>query len=105
MRINGWSRRELARAGRMGAKVGPYRGVLTASSEHGMQHRQERLAADPARMRSVPPPAEKQGAPPDLHRWEDDGGSVRKRYAARTTERACLAIAARVMAMSAVVSL
>lgn len=88
MHFRAASRRELAPAG-IGAKVGSYHGVLAASSEHGMQDRQARSAAALARTRSVPLRSEKRDAPAELHRWEDDGGSVRKRaFVRRPTAQA-----------------
>ena len=91
-----WSRRGLARAS-MGANVGSYHGVLTASSEHGMQNRQARLAADLVPKKSVPLRSGTRESPLDLHRWEDDGGGMRQRDAAKTpaSARATLRLALR----------
>ena len=70
---------ELARL-KMGAKVGSYLGVLTASNVLGMLRRKASLAArleEQARLQASP------GLPPmpsrHLQRWEDDGGTVRLR--------------------------
>ena len=79
------SRREPARVVGMGATVGSYHGVLTAASGHGMQERQARLVADLAPTKSVPLRSERQKPSLHLHRWEDDGGSVRKREQPKKT--------------------
>ncbi len=103
--------RELARL-QMGAKVGSYLGVLTASSVRGMLRRKARLAEDVAqllatderiasRMPQTPTPhgaeqaagnagARGERRRPDpqqpqahLRRWEDDGGSGTERATVR----------------------
>ena len=64
----------------MGARVGSYHAVLAASHEHGMLERAARLTAHPAREASVPLRSEAPQRPPYVHRWEDDGGSVRDEF-------------------------
>jgi hypothetical protein len=70
---------ELARL-KMGAKVGSYLGVLTASNVRGMLRRKASLAARLAELaplrfdRNLPPMPSRY-----LERWEDDGGTVRLR--------------------------
>ena len=67
---------ELARL-KMGAKVGSYLGVLTASNVRGMLRRKTRLAAQ---LEGKAPVDVNAGWPVfsrHLHRWEDDGGTVR----------------------------
>lgn len=56
----------------VGARVGSYRAVLVASHEHGMLKRKARLTANTEQRR-----LQNSEPPPHLHRWEDDGGSVR----------------------------
>jgi hypothetical protein len=68
-------RHEARRLG-MGAKVGSYLAVLTASNVRGMLRRRARLAAG----RSVQEPnaARAWREQRYLQRWEDDGGKVRR---------------------------
>jgi hypothetical protein len=61
----------------IGARVGAYRAVLVASHEYGMLKRKARLTADLAREASARLRLENPEPLPYLHRWEDDGGSVR----------------------------
>lgn len=79
-------RHELARLG-MGAKVGLYVAVLTASNVRGMLRRRARQPENArARHAGVPP---REQSPRALRRqvqsWEDDGGSVRRAIARRST--------------------
>lgn len=68
-------RHELRRLG-MGAKVGSYLAVLTASNVRGMLRRGARLAAAEQQVHernAARDPREQR----QLQRWEDDGGKVR----------------------------
>lgn len=69
-------RDELRRLG-MGAKVGSYLAVLTASNVRGMLRRKALLADSAQRVQAcnAAPPPHKQR---QLQRWEDDGGKVRR---------------------------
>src|SRR5688572_24902370 len=69
-------RDELRRLG-MGAKVGSYLTVLTASNVRGMLRRKALLADSAQRVQAcnAAPPPHKQR---QLQRWEDDGGKVRR---------------------------
>jgi len=68
-------RHEARRLG-MGAKVGSYLAVLTASNVRGMLRRRARLAAA-ARSVQEPNAARAWREQRHLQRWEDDGGEVR----------------------------
>lgn len=63
---------------KMGAKVGSYLGVLTASNVRGMLRRKARLAANLAQ-KAVHFSRAGPLAPSPEQRWEDDGGTVRPR--------------------------
>lgn len=69
-------RHELRRLG-MGAKVGSYLAVLTASNVRGMLRRKAQLtdAAQRAQERNAAPAPNEQR---HVQRWEDDGGKVRR---------------------------
>jgi len=69
-------RHERRRIG-MGAKVGSYLTVLTASNVRGMLRRRAQLAAAAQRVQecNVAPASHEQR---HLQRWEDDGGKVRR---------------------------
>lgn len=69
-------RREARRLG-MGAKVGSYLAVLTASNVRGMLRRRARLAAAVPSVRE-PSAARAWREQRHLQRWEDDGGKVRR---------------------------
>lgn len=68
--------RHEARLG-MGAKVGSYLAVLTASNVRGTLRRRARLAAA-ARSVQEPNAARAWREQRHLQRWEDDGGKVRR---------------------------
>jgi hypothetical protein len=61
----------------IGARVGSYRAVLLASHERGMLKRKARLTANLAQEALAQLRVQKREPAPSLHRWEDDGGSVR----------------------------
>jgi hypothetical protein len=69
-------RHEARRLG-MGAKVGSYLAVLTASNVRGMLRRRARLAAA-ARSVQEPNAARAWREQRHLQRWEDDGGKLRR---------------------------
>jgi hypothetical protein len=72
-------RDERARLG-LGAKVGHYLAVLTASNVRGMLKRRARQQLEIAQMQHAAlPPCERsrQALHRHLQRWEDDGGSAR----------------------------
>jgi hypothetical protein len=61
----------------IGARVGSYRAVLLASHERGLLKRKARLTANLAQEALTQLRAQNPEPAPYLHRWEDDGGSVR----------------------------
>lgn len=65
----------------IGARVGSYRAVLVASHEYGMLKRKARLTADVPQEALAQLRVPNREPPPYLHRWEDDGGSVRRNEA------------------------
>ena len=71
-------RHELRRLG-MGAKVGSYLAVLTASNVRGMLRRKAQIggAAQQVQECNAAPAPHKQR---HLQRWEDDGGNVRRAH-------------------------
>mgnify|MGYP003575325034 CR=1 FL=1 len=69
-------RHELKRLG-LGAKVGSYLAVLTASNVRGMLRRKAQIATAAQRMQECNP-ARAPHKRRHLQRWEDDGGTVRR---------------------------
>jgi hypothetical protein len=62
----------------MGAKVGSYLAVLTASNVRGMLRRRAGLAAAVPSLREPSAAARAWREHWHLQRWEDDGGKVRR---------------------------